>query len=60
LPVAERQRLQRREVENFALTLEQQLVEHPDAQEFQDNVRVLRAGDRLPRRPSRPRRRAAL
>jgi len=56
----ERQRLQRREVENFALTLEQQLVEHPDAQEFQDNVRVLRAGDRLPRRPSRTHRRVAL
>jgi hypothetical protein len=47
-------------VENFALTLEQQLVEHPDAQEFQDNVRVPRAGDRLPRRPSRTHRRAAL
>ena len=51
----ERQRLQRREVENFALTLEQQLADHPDAQEFQDNVRVLRAGDRLPRRPAKVR-----
>ncbi len=56
----ERGRLQRREVENFALTLEQQLAEHPDAREFQDNVRVLRAGDRLPRRPPRARRPVAL
>jgi hypothetical protein len=31
-----------------------------DAQEFQDDVRVLHVGDRLPRRPSRTHRRAAL